>query len=73
MAQPTNTFDTFDAVGEREDLMDVIYDISPIETPFQSNVAKTTAKQLFTNGRLTLLRQRLLMLLSRATTFQVHH
>ena len=47
MAQPTNTFDTYDAVGEREDLMDIIYDISPIETPFQSNVARTTAKGTF--------------------------
>ena len=27
MAQPTNTFDTYDAVGIREDLQDVIYSI----------------------------------------------
>jgi hypothetical protein len=29
MAQPTNTFDSYDARGIREDLSDVIYDISP--------------------------------------------
>lgn len=29
MAQPTNTFDSYDAVGIREDLEDVIYDVSP--------------------------------------------
>lgn len=29
MAQPTNTFDSYDAKGIREDLADVIYDISP--------------------------------------------
>ena len=29
MAQPTNTFDSYDAKGIREDLSDVIYDISP--------------------------------------------
>ena len=29
MAQPTNTFDSYDAVGIREDLENVIYDISP--------------------------------------------
>lgn len=43
MAQPTNTFDSFDAVGIREDLSDVIYDISPHETPFYTACAKTTA------------------------------
>jgi len=29
MAQPTNTFDSYDAKGIREDLSDVIYNISP--------------------------------------------
>ena len=29
MAQPSNTFDSYDAVGIREDLQDVIYNISP--------------------------------------------
>ena len=44
MAQPTNTFDTYDSVGIREDLKDVIYNISPEETPFYSKSGKTTAK-----------------------------
>lgn len=33
MAQPTNTFSKYDAVGAREDLSDIIYDISPTATP----------------------------------------
>jgi len=41
MAQPTNTFDTYDSIGEREDLSDVIYNISPTDTPFLSSAAKT--------------------------------
>ena len=47
MAQPTNTFDTFTAVGIREDLADIIYDISPTETPFMSNIARTSATQRY--------------------------
>lgn len=43
MAQPTNTFSSYDAVGNREDLSDVIYDISPTATPFLSGIAKTVA------------------------------
>ena len=43
MAQPTNTFDTYDSVGEREDLSDVIYNISPTDPPFLSSAAKTKA------------------------------
>ena len=43
MAQPTNTFDTYDSIGEREDLSDVIYSISPTDTPFLSSAAKTQA------------------------------
>lgn len=39
MAQPTNSFSTYDAVGNREDLSNVIYDISPTETPFISGIA----------------------------------
>ena len=44
MAQPTNTFDSYDAVGIREDLKDVIYNISPEETPFYTKSSKTTAR-----------------------------
>ena len=44
MAQPTNTFDTYDGVNSiREDLADVIFNISPTETPFMSNASKGTA------------------------------
>ncbi len=43
MAQPTNTFDSYDTVGIREDLSDMIYDISPSETHFYSSIAKTKA------------------------------
>ena len=41
------TYQTFQAVGEREDLIDVIYDISPTDTPFMSTVAKTNATNVF--------------------------
>ena len=43
MAQPTATHATNDMVGIREDLSNVIYDISPIETPFLSSVEHTEA------------------------------
>lgn len=43
MTQVTNAFDSFEAVGNREDLSDVIYDISPMDTPFTSSVAKGSA------------------------------
>jgi len=36
MAQPSNVYVTYDARGLREDLENVIYDISPTETPFMS-------------------------------------
>ena len=47
MAQPTNTFDSYDAVGIREDLSDVIYDISPEETPFYTKCAKVKASNTY--------------------------
>lgn len=43
MAQPTNTFSAYDAVGNKEDLSDIIYDISPAETPFLSAIPKVKA------------------------------
>jgi len=43
MAQPTSTHATNDMVGIREDLVDMIYDISPVETPFLSSVEHTEA------------------------------
>ena len=40
MAIATNTRTTYSAVGIREDLSDIIYNISPMETPFISSVGK---------------------------------
>jgi len=47
MAQPTNTFDSYDMTGIREDLSDVIYDVSPSETPFYSACAKAKATNTY--------------------------
>ena len=44
MAQPTNLYDTFDTTGIREDLVDVIYNVSPEDTPILSAIPRTTAK-----------------------------
>lgn len=45
MAQPTNTFSSYDAIGNREDLTNIIYDVSPTDTPVFSALprAKATA------------------------------
>lgn len=47
MAVPTNTVLTFAAVGNREDLLDKITNISPVETPFQTMADETTANATF--------------------------
>ena len=47
MAQPTNTFDSYDANGIREDLEDVIYNVSPEETPFYSKSRKVKATNTY--------------------------
>ena len=39
--------DTYDQVGIREDLSDVIYNVDPTETPFLSMAPKTTATQTY--------------------------
>jgi len=44
MAQPSNAFDTYDAVGIREDLQDVIYSISPTDTPFMSSAGREAVR-----------------------------
>ena len=44
MAQPTNTFDSYDAVGIKEDLSDIITNVSPEETPFYTKARKTRAR-----------------------------
>lgn len=43
MAVATASFETFLAVGNREDLTDMIYRISPTETPFLNSCARETA------------------------------
>jgi len=43
MAAPTNTQSSTVAVGNREDLTDIIDNITPTETPFYSMIAKTKA------------------------------
>lgn len=45
MASPISgqAFQTYQAVGNREDLEDVIYQISPVETPFMTMASRKTA------------------------------
>jgi hypothetical protein len=45
MTQPTNTFDSYDAVGNREDLQDKIYMVSPEKTPIVSSIRRFSATQ----------------------------
>ena len=40
-------YKTYDAVGDREDLTNIIYDISPTETPFMSTVGQSKAKATY--------------------------
>lgn len=47
MAIVSNTFLTFNAKGIREDLTDIIYNISPTQTPFMSTIGKAKATQTF--------------------------
>lgn len=47
MAVVTNTFTTYDAIGMREDLSDVIDNISPLDTPFMSALKKSKASARF--------------------------
>lgn len=44
MAAPTGTLQTYQAIGNREDLTDVITKISPTDTPFMSGIGKTKAE-----------------------------
>lgn len=45
MAVPTNTVQTFSRTNIREDLSDIISNISPVDTPFISNIGTGMAKQ----------------------------
>src|SRR5687768_5190486 len=47
MAVPTNTLLTFSAVGNREDLLDRITNISPTDTPFTTMAGTATANATF--------------------------
>ena len=41
------TYTAHSAIGQREDLTDVIYNISPTETPFMSSIGKTKATAVY--------------------------
>jgi len=43
MTVPSNTYLRYTTVGAREDLSDVIYDISPTDTPIMSSIGKSKA------------------------------
>jgi hypothetical protein len=47
MAFITNTFSTYSAIGLREDLSDIIYNISPTETPFMTAIAREKATAVY--------------------------
>ena len=47
MAIATNTYTTYDTTGMREDLIDVISNIDPVSTWFQSNIGNARASQRY--------------------------
>jgi hypothetical protein len=47
MAIPTNAFTTFDSIGNREQLLDMIASVSPTDTPFMSGIGKAKATATF--------------------------
>ena len=48
MAVPSNTIQTMTRVGIREDLSDIIYNISPTETPFVTAIGRDKADNVYT-------------------------
>lgn len=46
MAQVSGTTTTYPMIGRREDLTDVIWDISPTDTPFMNSIARVSASQV---------------------------
>ena len=56
MAQPTNTFDSYDAVGIRENLSNVIYTISATDTPFYTKCKKGKARNTLSEWQTDALR-----------------
>ena len=43
MGLPTDTFTSYAAIGNREDLSDVIYNVDPTDTPFLTGIPRTKA------------------------------
>jgi len=46
MAKISNAFDTYSAQADREELSDIIYNISPMQTPFLSSVGKSNVSNV---------------------------
>jgi hypothetical protein len=46
MPQVANTFETFDATGNREELADTIWNLTPDETPFMSLIGRKNVKSV---------------------------
>lgn len=44
MAVPAETFKSYEAIGNREDLTNRIWDISPMDTPFISAIGRTPTR-----------------------------
>ncbi len=55
MAVPTNTYQTYDTRGIREDISDTVYSISPTETPFTSSCSKGDAKNTYVEWQIDVL------------------
>jgi hypothetical protein len=47
MAIISNTFTRYSSIGIREELADVIFNISPQETPFVSNIGKKSVRNTY--------------------------
>lgn len=52
MAQFNETHDAYDTVGRREQLADMIYDISPEKTPFMTNAGRGVATAIYSEWQL---------------------
>jgi hypothetical protein len=48
MAVPANTFQTYQAIGNAEDVSDRIYNITPFDTPFMTLAGKGSAEATYT-------------------------
>ena len=62
MAQVTNTFSSFDTIGIRESLANIIYDLAPAETPFMSNISSESVSNTFFEWQTDVLMQMSLLL-----------